>query len=435
MRPPLLHDGLPILSQRSPAARVRRIAIHNFKGIERLELQASSGSRHSTGSMMLLGENSTGKSSVLQALYLALATPAQRRGLRLDIEDLVSRERQGWKMVEEKPARVVVELDSDTSVDLTIDVNSGVKRTGGDLNVLVLAYGAHRVFRRGRSSGSAEASRTLFDSLAPIPDPSQWLREADDSEFKAVARALNEVLALKADDHISRDDEGNVQVKAHGRTTPIERMSDGYRSLFSMAVDIMRRMVERWGNLEEARGVVLIDEVETHLHPRWKMLIMSALRRAMPQVQFIVTTHDPLCLRGMVDGEVQVLVRNEDDGIEALTGLPNVQGMRAEQLLTSEFFGLASTTDPEMEALLEEYVRAATTASSNDEAVSKDALDMLAQRIAQTTLIGEVPAEQILAEATARYLSVRASKPLRTAAAREDAVRAVLDALDRGYGA
>ncbi|MGJ7492886.1 AAA family ATPase [Variovorax sp. ZT4R33] len=429
LRRPTFDVVHPLLSQRSAAARVRRIAIHDFKGIELLELEVPTGSRHSTGSMMLLGENSTGKSSVLQAIYLALATPAQRRGLRLDVEDFVSRERHGWKMVNEKPARVVLELDSGQLVKLEIDVNSGVERNSGDLGVLVLAYGAHRVFRRGRLSGSAQASRTLFDSLAPIPDPTQWLREANDDEFKAVARALNEVLALKADDHISRDDEGNVQVKAHGRTTPIERMSDGYRSLFSMAVDVMRRMVERWGNLEEARGVVLIDEVETHLHPRWKMLVMSALRRSMPQVQFIVTTHDPLCLRGMVDGEVQVLVRNEYDGIESLTNLPNVQGMRAEQLLTSEYFGLASTTDPEIELLLEEYVRAATT-SVDGEAASKKLLDTLAQRISQTTLLGDDPAQQILAEATARYLSIRASSPLKTAAAREDAVRAVLDVLD-----
>jgi predicted ATP-binding protein involved in virulence len=383
--------------------------------------------------MMLLGENSTGKSSVLQAIYLALAQPAQRRALRVDLEDFISREHRSWKLIGDKQAHVVLELDSDHSVEFVIDANSGIRQISGDVDVLVLAYGAHRVFRRGRSTAAATASRTLFDSLAPIPDPSEWLRQVDESDFKAVARALNEVLALKQDDHISRDSDGNVQVTAHGRTTPIERMSDGYRSLFSMAVDIMRSMVERWENLEEARGVVLIDEVETHLHPRWKMQIMTALRRSMPQVQFIVTTHDPLCLRGMQNGEVQVLVRGEQEQVEVLSDLPNVQGLRAEQLLTSEYFGLASTTDPEVESLLEEYANAAS-ARIGESVSSKEALDGLANRLTQMTLIGDEPAQQVLAEAMARFLSVRATRPMDAVGAREDAVRAVLEALDRSYG-
>lgn len=58
-----------------------------------------------------------------------------------------------------------------------------------------------------------------------------------------------------------------------------------------MALDIVRNMVRKWGNLESSLGIVLIDEIETHLHPRWKMQVVSALRRAMPQVQFIFTTH------------------------------------------------------------------------------------------------------------------------------------------------
>ena len=423
------------LFQRNSSARVSRISIRNFKGIDRLDLEVSAGSRRSTGCMMLLGENSTGKSSVLQAVCLALARPDQRRQLGVRLEDFISRERSGWEFIGDKPAQITLELDIGESVSLVFDADAGVSHSIGEFDILVLAYGAHRIFRRSGLRAAATASRTLFSSLAPIADPTEWLRKSDDSEFRAVARALNEVLALKQEDHISRDAEGNVQVKAHGRTSPIERMSDGYRSLFSMAVDIMRRMVERWGTLEEARGIVLIDEVETHLHPRWKMQVMGALRRSMPQVQFIVTTHDPLCLRGMLDGEVQVLVRNEQDVVEALIDLPSVQGLRAEQLLTSEYFGLASTTDPGLESLLEEYAKAVSTRGESSSEATKVLLDDLARQISRISPVGDEPGQQIVAEAMARYLSLRTAEPLRAKGAREDAVRAVLEVLDRQYSA
>ena len=107
--------------------------------------------------------------------------------------------------------------------------------------------------------------------------------------------------------------------------------------------------MEHGSNLETAHGVVLVDEIETHLHPRWKMRVMSSLREAFPRIQFIVTTHDPLCVRGMDDGEVIVLVRNELGGIITLADLPDVSGMRSEQLLTSEYFGLSSTIDPDVQ--------------------------------------------------------------------------------------
>src|SRR5205823_2255078 len=115
---------------------------------------------------------------------------------------------------------------------------------------------------------------------------------------------------------------GTILVRAQGELTPLDNLSEGYRSMVALSVDVMRELLGHWDALENAPGLVLIDEVETHLHPRWKMRVMSALRSALPGVQFIVTTHDPLCLRGMSNGEVLVLNRNPRTGIELLTDLP-----------------------------------------------------------------------------------------------------------------
>lgn len=84
-------------------------------------------------------------------------------------------------------------------------------------------------------------------------------------------------------------------------------------------------------SLAFSRAVVLIDEIEAHLHPRWKMRIVTALREALPNVTFIMTTHDPLCLRGLRAGEVMVFRRIESRApdslpvvVEQLEDLPDV---------------------------------------------------------------------------------------------------------------
>src|SRR5262249_54095885 len=83
----------------------------------------------------------------------------------------------------------------------------------------------------------------------------------------------------------------------------------------------------------------------------------SSLRKALPRVQLIASTHDPLCLRGLRSGEVAVLRRGNDGRIFSVEDLPPIEGLRAEDLLTSEYFGLSSTLDPEIEQLFSEYYR------------------------------------------------------------------------------
>ena len=74
-----------------------------------------------------------------------------------------------------------------------------------------------------------------------------------------------------------------------------------------------------------------------------KSRLSSGFRRCFPRVSFSVTTHDPLCLKGLHDGEIVVLRRDEVDRIVAVTGLPSVEDLRVDQILTSEMFGLRAT--------------------------------------------------------------------------------------------
>lgn len=408
------------------SARLQSITVEDFKGLNSLRLSFVAGSAEVSGApcAALLGENSTGKSSLLQAIALCLMGDHLRDRLPVNSLEFLPREPKSWQFSAMRGSRVAVQFDVGPAAVLQIDPD-GRMEGETEPSLVLLGYGARRYFGDPKKRISRLSSvRTLFDPLATIPHPRIWLEDLSDSEFAAVARAMRDVLALRADDDIYRGAEGEILVRAHGRTSPFERMSDGYRSLFAMVVDIMRTMIDQWGNLEDARGVVLIDEIETHLHPRWKMKVMSSLRRAMPNVQFIVTTHDPLCLRGMREGEVHVLYRNADEEVEELEGLPDVSKLRAEQLLTSDYFGLASTSDPETDEALERLA-----ISSAPGALLQQRQDRQSTG-SPLSLIGDTPGEQIVNEALRRYVEDRRTMPAPDRAAlRESAITAVLEGL------
>ena len=99
--------------------------------------------------------------------------------------------------------------------------------------------------------------------------------------------------------------------------------------------------------------MVLIDELEVHLHPEWKMRVVSDLRSVFPHLQFVATTHDPLCLRGLQPGELHRLERR--DGAITVQQIDVPSGLDADEILTGSWFGLDTTLDAEVQADLLRY--------------------------------------------------------------------------------
>jgi len=171
----------------------------------------------------------------------------------------------------------------------------------------------------------------------------------------------------------------------------------------AMCVDIMKVMLEHFDAMEAAKGIVLVDELGAHLHPRWRMRIVDRLREAFPHVQFIVTTHDPLCLRGLKDGEVVVLKKNSRGEVYVLPDPPSVAGMRVDQLLTSEHFGLSSTVDPDLEESFERYYELLSKKRlSGDE---RNELEDLRKVLAEHRVLGATRRERIMLQAIDRHLA------------------------------
>jgi uncharacterized protein (TIGR02646 family) len=397
--------------------RLSRVEIENFKAIEHLAFDLprppeEAGDQGPT--LVLLGENAAGKSSVLEAIALALLGTEQISRLGLDGRRFIRRDAH-WEPLG-RPARVRLFFDGtdNAAVTLSIDPVSGAFKGRAKPQAVLLGYGPRRYFDakvKRRSPQPHARLATLFDPTVTLAAPTTWLTRATKSDFNAAIRALRQVLLLP-DDALVRRHRGRlgepdrVAVVLYGTATPIERLSDGYRTVVATVVDVMRELLKYWPNLELAHGVVLVDELDTQLHPRWKMRILQRLRAALPKVQFIATTHDPLCLRGAFDGEVQVLVRDEAGTVERLQDLPNVQGLSVEQLLTSDFFGLMSTEDPAVERDIARYAELAAQPIRSPEEQAE--LDRLRQSNQRRIKLGLQPREQLIVESAAEFVRQQA---------------------------
>jgi len=421
-------------SARVREGEIARVEISYFKGISHLELEIPFHREDKSGApaLMIIGENATGKSSSLAAIALALIGRSEAGKLKKFMPSLVHSEGVNhFDQLDAPLIKVSVGFHfSPVQAAFSFDARRQLICSENEPSMLVLGYGARRFFdtrKRDRPVGGAARVRTLFDPLATIPYPADWLRQQTGSRLDTIAAALRIILTLGEDDELIVTPDF-IGVRANGRVVSIDALSEGYRSVFVMVVDIIRELLEHWGNIEQAQAVVLIDELETHLHPRWKMQVMGSLRRVFPRVQFIVTTHDPLCLRGMDDGEVVVLHLDKNRRVQQRKDLPKVSGMSAEQLLTSDYFGLASTADPGTELALARLAGdvARRSESGELEVVPEAATMDLVNRL----VVGNSQSQQIVQEALVQYLEARERRGgAKLAELRAEAVSAVIEAL------
>lgn len=460
--PPKPVDKRP--APRTATARLTRVEIINFKGVEHLSFQVGAETHDPSKrkpALLIIGENAAGKSTILEGVALALSDHRAREGLKLD-----------WKGLRLDPARMgdlstpkrehgSIRLEFDDAQSRQLDLNAqGVRTTGRTELPPVFAYGAFRQYRDGRRNYTPHQSIiTLFRSDHVLSNPEDWLQSLADNDFTAVARALRGIVGAEEKfEVLERRDGRCVLVQRMGEAgdrpvtfdTPLSMVSSGYRAVLAMACDLLRGLMDRrinpkFESFESARGVVLIDEIEAHLHPKWKVHIMAGLRAALPNLTFIATTHDPLCLRGMEDGEVLVMHRVPRNAatrktrlpvyIEQLTGLPHVSRLTLEQLLTSDFFSLLSTDSPQAERDLARIADLLTRRDGKGLAPLTEAetreLKAFQDEIATALPIGSSRVQQIVQRAVGDYLAKRRDASAERLVKLEgDARRRILEALE-----
>ena len=152
----------------------------------------------------------------------------------------------------------------------------------------------------------------------------------------------------------SNSDSKGVRVATDYGKVHLSRLSLGYQTVVAWTLDIAWRLLERYPDSKEPLrepAIVIVDEIDLHLHPHWQRTIRSRLTGHFPNVQFIATAHSPLMAQSSLDGNLAVL-RKHEDHTEILNDPTVIKEWRLDQVITSDLFGLGSARPYEVETKL-----------------------------------------------------------------------------------
>lgn len=343
-------------------AWIDRVEISNFRSIGKLDLafqrivedrEDEEDDPAGTGQpwIMLLGENGVGKTSLLQAVALACMPDDQLNELG-PAHQWLNRNAD----VHDGFIRLTFTDGTQRRLSFTRD-RARFSSDGVASPVRLLGYGATRLLPERSSTPPAAPAlcsvRNLFDQRHPLANAEAYFcTEAStrSENFELIASSVEMLLPGQDDSKLSRN--GNRMWR---NQHPLDALSGGYKSMIALAMDIMFHLSGNSFDMESARGMILLDEIELHLHPRWKIRVVSQLRALFPNVRFIVSTHDPLCVQGLQKGELVVLAADPRSGSLVHQGIDVPLGSGADKVLMGPWFGMTSTLDQDTLRLMEQH--------------------------------------------------------------------------------
>ena len=329
---------------------LRRIHLNNICGIKNLNLGLTDDGLAT--STLLIGENGTGKSSVLRAIVLGLASETEATAL------LAEPFGSPFVSVGQDHGTIELELVNDTGT--VYQECKQIKKYGeGDERVtskastpsfsrspLVVAIGAGRSIEGTTSSGRTyslvDSTYMLFNYEGTFVEPELTLRRLKDyigkTKYNRVLSRIREALGLGTTDVLEFEKGGGVVVSGPYRENPVPLHSwaDGYRVTLNWLLDIYawamthKHAIDLEGHV---RGFLIVDEIEQHLHPSMQRDIVQSLKKLFPKLQIMASTHSPLVLQGLQSHEIVSLQRNGSN--ITTTSLGDYSGYSVEDLLTA----------------------------------------------------------------------------------------------------
>jgi predicted ATP-binding protein involved in virulence len=319
---------------------------------------------------ILLGDNGVGKSNILRAIAVAICgKDAQPYAGRLIRTDSTS-------------ASIILETDRGNTYKTEL-----LKMTSGPAQMetipvrpleaegwLAIGFPALRTVSWERPKAPEQIAKSIptADDLLPLvrgePDPrldklKQWIVNLDylskheqsktgagGSYEKLLNKFFEYVSVLTGDVTIERGEVNphtyEITVITDDGPLPIEAISQGMTSLIGWVGILLQRLYEIYSDDEDPTqrfALILMDEIDAHLHPGWQQSLVSNLSKIFPNAQFIATTHSPLIIGGMPPEQVIRLGRDDEGKVGQLTVEQDMTVGRADQILTSELFGLKTT--------------------------------------------------------------------------------------------
>ena len=345
---------------------------------------------------VILGNNGVGKTTLLRCLagmevHLELIEEEDQFFANPILFDFFFEDPSTWhetdKLVSDK-AIIQAELLSGNSLstikknenlDLQrheIDIQAGNScSSGGEELKGLICYGYGATRRMGKASLSdsyttSEHSASLFSDDVLLINAEEWLLQTDyaikytsgrirnriKKQFAHIIEILKRILPDIKDIRISLDKERDIPVAEF--LTPfgwvqLSSLGLGYRTMISWMVDLAVRLFKRYPDSEDPLAepaIVLVDEIDLHMHPQWQRTIMEFLTERFPNTQFIVTAHSPLVVQAAQDANI-VLLRREGDRVVIDNNPEIIENWRVDQVLTS-VFEMPSSRPAKIEPLL-----------------------------------------------------------------------------------
>ena len=383
------------------------VTLKNIRGFRDLEFSLHRGNSRYAGWTVFTGDNGSGKSTLLKAVAVALTGKDTSRALqpsfhrwirdgqheasielqivRSPDDDSLSGE--GKAPGKEFPACISLKNGcKEPHVEITIPAGkpknySTPQRTIWSLDAKGWFSCGYGPFRRVFGA-SPEATRqmvapaterfvTMFQEAASLAEVDQWLRNLSHKDLEGKGeekQQLAVLIEILRDDLMPNqitvdrvDSDGLWLVDRNGLQLAWNEMSDGYRAALALLADILRHLINAYGVsgltgrgadgklFVKRSGVVLIDEIDAHLHPEWQREIGFWLKRHFPNIQFLVTTHSPIICQAADENGLFVLPEpGSGDKPHALTPeeYRTVIVSRPDTILLTPAFGLQNTRSP-----------------------------------------------------------------------------------------
>ncbi len=384
---------------------ISKLALKNVRGFEHLSFDLRRPDGSYAGWTVFTGDNGSGTSTLLKAIAIALTGKDTARALQPSFHRWI-REGQHEASIELEVVRVVDD-DGFSETGRTPEKNfsahialrngqkepsleevSPAKRKNSTPQRSIWSQDAKGWFSCGYGpfrrvfGASPEAMRqmvapaterfvTMFQEAASLAEVDQWLRALSHRSLEDKSGAKEQLaLILEAlrDElmpnqiTVDRIDSDGLWLKdRNGLQLSWSEMSDGYRAALALLADILRHLINVYGVADltdrgadgklsfKRSGVVLIDEIDAHLHPEWQREIGFWLKRHFPNIQFLVTTHSPIICQAADPNGLFVLPEpGGDDGPRALSDeeYQKIIASRPDAILRTSAFGLQNTRSP-----------------------------------------------------------------------------------------